>query len=126
MRALAAFFGFGAAMSGISAIGLAFPGRPLEPMWRLNPEAHQGLMSLGARGVFLMMVVSLACAATASGLWRLAEWGRRLALIILTINLAGDLLGAGLRHDPRTLIGLPIGGLLIAWLTSSRVRALFG
>jgi GNAT superfamily N-acetyltransferase len=123
--ALIAFFVFGACMSAISAITLAFPKSPLEAMWRLNPEAHAGLAALGGWGILLMGVVSLACAASAAGLWTLAEWGRRLALFVLAVNLTGDLLGAMLRHDPRTLIGLPIGGLVIWYLSSAPVRRKF-
>jgi hypothetical protein len=35
---------------------------------------------------------------------------------VLTVNLVGDSLNALLRHDLRTLIGLPVGGLLILYL----------
>jgi len=45
-----------------------------------------------------------------------ARWGVSLALGILAVNLVGDLLNAFLRHDLRTLIGLPIGGAMIAYL----------
>jgi hypothetical protein len=45
-----------------------------------------------------------------------AEWGRRLAIGVLTVNLVGDSLNALLRHDLRTLIGLPVGGLMILYL----------
>ena len=54
-----------------------------------------------------------------------ARWGRRLALAILTANLVGDATNALLRDDLRTLIGLPIGGALIAYLMSARVRVGF-
>lgn len=123
--ALIAFFVVGAGMSAMSAITLAFPESPLEPMWRINPEAHAGLAALGGWGILVMGIVSLACAASAAGLWALAEWGRRLALFVLAVNLTGDLLGAILRHDPRTLIGLPIGGVLIWYLSSAGVRHWF-
>ena len=123
--ALGVFFAFGAVMSLLSAIALLVPGSPLEPMWRLNPDARQGLAAMGAWGILLMAVVSMACAAAAVGLWVRAGWGRRLALGVLLVNLAGDLLGALIRHDSRMLLGLPIGGALIAYLLSARVRHLF-
>jgi len=123
--ALGVFFAFGAVVSLVAAIALVFPGSPLEPMWRLNPDARQGFVTIGAWAILLMVVVSMACAASAIGLWVRAGWGRRLALGVLTVNLVGDLLGALIRHDPRTLIGLPIGGALIAYLLSARVRHLF-
>jgi len=43
---------------------------------------------------------------------------------ILIVNLIGDSLNALLRHDRRTLIGLPIGGAMIAYLLSVRRRVL--
>ena len=46
--------------------------------------------------------------------------GRRLAIGVLTVNLVGDSLNALLRHDPRTLIGLPIGGLMILYLAKTK------
>ncbi len=72
-----------------------------------------------------MIIVGLACASAAIGLARRARWGRRLAIGVLAINLLGDTLNAIVRHDLRTLIGLPIGGALILYLTSKRVREFF-
>ena len=43
-----------------------------------------------------------------------------LAIGVLTVNLIGDSVNALLRHDPRTLIGLPIGGLMIWYLLKKR------
>jgi hypothetical protein len=48
-----------------------------------------------------------------------------LAIGILAVNLAGDSMNAIFRHDLRTLIGLPIGGLMIWYLMSAGVRARF-
>ena len=68
----------------------------------------------------LMAVVGAACGLAAFGLARNAEWGRRLAIGVLAVNLVGDSLNALLRHDPRTLIGLPIGGLMILYLVKMK------
>lgn len=46
----------------------------------------------------------------------------RLALAILSVNILGDLFNALMRHDLRTLIGLPIGGAMIAYLICSRKK----
>lgn len=123
--ALGVFFAFGAVMSLAAAISLFYPGSPLEPMWRLNPGARGGLAAIGSWAVLVMVLVSVACAGSALGLWLRAEWGRRLALGVLTTNLVGDLAGALIRHDLRPLIGLPIGGAMIAYLLSARVRHRF-
>jgi hypothetical protein len=97
-------------------LALAFPGGILEPVWRLRPDARLEFQNLGNWSVLLVATVGIACGLAALGLARQTEWGRRLAIGILTVNLIGDSLNAFLRHDLRTLIGLPIGGLMIWYL----------
>ena len=69
-----------------------------------------------------MGVVGAACGFASVGLAQNAGWGRRLAIGILTVNLVGDTLNAFLRHDPITLIGLPIGGLMIWYLLKKKAQ----
>ena len=117
---LVIFFAAGALICLVTMLALAFPGGLLESIWRLKPEARLEFQQIGSWSVALMAVVGAACGLAAFGLARNAEWGRRLAIGVLTVNLAGDLLNALLRHDPRTLIGLPIGGLMILYLLKRR------
>ena len=117
---LVIFFAAGALVCLVTMLALAFPGGFLEPIWRLKPEARVDFQKIGSASVALMAVVGGACGLSAAGLARNAEWGRRLAIGVLTVNLIGDLLNALLRHDPRTLIGLPIGGLMILYLVKKR------
>jgi hypothetical protein len=117
---LAIFFAAGALICFITMLALAFPGGFLEPIWRLRPDARLEFARIGSWSVALMAVVGAACGLAAIGLAKNAEWGRRLAIGILCINLIGDPLNAVLRHDPRTLIGLPIGGLMIWYLMHRR------
>jgi hypothetical protein len=122
---LVIFFVFGATMALLAALMLLFPGSALESLWRVNPAAGVALKTMGPVGIALMIVVSAACTLSAIGLARLAQWGRLLAVGVLTINLVGDLSSALIRQDPRTLIGLPIGGAMILYLFSKRVRNSF-
>jgi hypothetical protein len=122
---LSAFFAFGALMSATSALALACPGSWAEPLWRLNPEARDAFTRMGSWAVVLMAAVTAACAASAAGLWRGRRWGHRLALGVLGVNLLGDGLNAVVRGDYRTLIGLPIGGAMMAYLLSPRIRDRF-
>jgi len=123
IKLLAGFFGFGAAICLVTIVALLFPGGALEPIWRLNPDAHIAFQQLGKLSILLMFAVGAACAAAAIGLGKGARWGIPLALAILFINLVGDLLNAFVRRDLRTLIGLPIGGAMIAYLLlRGRVR----
>jgi hypothetical protein len=95
-------------------------------MWRLKPDAPADFARLGPAAAPLMMAVSAACAAAALGLWTGKFWGHRIALGLLIINLVGDTVNALFRGDRRSLIGLPIGGLMIAYLLSRRLREWFG
>ena len=117
---MVAFFAFGTLACSVTVVALLFPHTALEAVWRMNPEARVGFQQMGVPlAVTLMVTVGTACALAAIGLARGREWGRRLALVILTVNLIGDTVSAFVRHDPRTLIGLPIGGALI-WLLAAR------
>jgi hypothetical protein len=121
--ALSGFFLFGAVVAGVTCIALLIPGSILEPIWRLNPEAHRAFVRMGFSAVALMVVVASVCAVAALGVWIRAPWGHRLALAVLIVNLIGDVTDALIRGDMRTLIGLPIGGALIAYLLSARVQS---
>jgi hypothetical protein len=97
----------------------------LEFLWRISPPARDGLLQMGRWAVPLMASVSLACAAAAIGLWTDAPWGRRTALAVLAVNIAGDAGNAIFRGELRTLIGVPVASALIAYLCSAPVKAWF-
>ena len=119
---LVIFFAAGALICMLVVLALAFPGGILEPIWRLRPDARIEFGEFGNWSIALMAVVGAACGLAAFGLARRAEWGRRLAIGVLTLNLVGDMLNAVFRHDLRTLIGLPVGGLMI-WYLFNRARS---
>jgi len=114
---LALFFAAGAVICLLTILALALPGAFLDSIWRLKPEARVQFLEIGrGASIAVMAVVGLACGSAAVGLVKNAMWGRRLAIAILVTNLIGDSLNAWLRHDLKTLIGLPIGGLMIWYL----------
>ena len=125
VTALAYFFIFGTLASGLSFISLLSPGGPLEPMWRLNPRAHETFAGMGPWAPLLMATVCLACAASAFGFFHGKRWGYRLGVALLLVNVTGDLVNAALGFEPRAVYGLPVVALLLWYLTSSRVRAFF-
>jgi hypothetical protein len=122
---LVAFFWFGAAMCSLTIILLLFPGTPLDIVWRVKPTARGELAALGEFTLPLMMIVGAFCVGAAIDLARCAEWGRRVAVAVLVVNLIGDLSSAVLRADWRTLIGLPIGGSMIYYLMRPPTRRWF-
>lgn len=117
IKLLAAFFAFGLTACTVTIVALVFSGGVLGGVWKLNPQAQAGFQRIGTLwSVLLMTVVGIACAAAAYGLTKGRWWGRRLAIGILIVNLIGDTANAVVRHDPRTLIGLPVGGAMIVYL----------
>ncbi|HJY53432.1 MAG TPA: DUF2127 domain-containing protein [Candidatus Udaeobacter sp.] len=115
-RWFAAFFAFGAMMCALTVSLLLFPGSALDSLWLLNPDARLAFESLGYWSLVLMLAVGTACFFAAIGLWRTKPWGTWLALIILSINMLGDLTSVFVRHDYRGLIGVPVAGTMIFFL----------
>lgn len=115
-RWFAGFFAFGATTCALTVSSLLFPGSPLDSLWRLNPDARPSFESLGYWSVVLMLTVGTACFFAAIGLWRARPWGTRLAVIILSINMLGDLTNVFVRHDYRALVGVPVAGAMIFFL----------
>jgi hypothetical protein len=100
---------------------LLFPGSALDSLWRLNPQAHVAFQWIGRLSILLMAILGVACPLAPIGLARNAKWGRWLGIVILAANLVGDLTNAFVRHDLRTLIGVPIAGAMIfIWRDLSR------
>src|SRR5205085_10234115 len=104
---LSIFFLFGAAVSFTVFVSLLFPGSFLEPMWRLNPRARDAFAKAGVWAIILMCAVCVSCVLAAAGLWRGARWGYRLALILLVINMSGDIANLLLGTEPGAIVGVP-------------------
>jgi hypothetical protein len=118
---LVIFFAAGTLISLVVMFALVFPGSDLESIWSLKPEAQTQFQAIGrGTSVALMAVVAGACGLAAVGLAKNAEWGRRVAIAVLTVNLIGDSVNALFMRDAKTLIGLPIGGLMILFLVRAK------
>lgn len=117
---LVVFFAAGALICSLVMLALAFPGSFWEITWRLRPQVRGEFQEHGTWLIVLMAAVGAACGLASFGLARGFDWGRRLAIGVLTVNLVGDMFNAVFRGDPRTLIGLPICGLMIWYLTRLR------
>jgi hypothetical protein len=122
---LGSFFLVGASMCALTIGLLLKPESSLTVLWRVNPRARDAFTQMGPWAHVLMIAVGLACAAAAAGRLRGASWGRWLAVIVLSINLVVDVTTVFLRHELRTLIGVPIAGLFIFYLLGSRARSFF-
>lgn len=68
VTALSLFFLAGAVISFVAGVSLLLPGSILEPIWRVNPRAHEAFMGLGGWAIVLLCAVCIACALAAVGL----------------------------------------------------------
>ena len=123
MKLVALFFVFGATMCALTVSLLLFPGSALDSLWRFNPDARVAFESLGYWSLVLMVTVGAACLFAAIGLWQARPWGTWLALVILSINMLGDLINVFVRHDYRGLIGVPVAAAMIFFLIASGRRS---
>ncbi len=94
-------------------------------MWRLNPHGREGLATLGHWAILLLSTVGVFCAAAAVGLWRGHRWGYRIAVALIAINLAADIINTLLGTEPRAIVGVPIALAILLYLASKRVRLFF-
>ncbi len=120
--ALVLLFAIGTCASFISAVSLTFPGSFLEPIWALNPTARAGFTRIGSAAIVLMVAVCIACIATTIGLWLRRRWGYWLAIVMLVVNLCGDVVNVITGTEPRAIIGIPIVGVILAYLLRKRTR----
>jgi len=125
VAAMSAFFGFGTLAAGLAATSLLTPGGLLEPMWRLNPRGHVGLVALGHWAPIILGAACIACACAAYGFANGRPWGYRLGIGLLLVNLAGDLTNVLLGIEPRAIVGVPVVAVLLWYLSSRSVRYYF-
>ncbi len=125
ITALSILFLFGAVAGFVSSASFLFPGSFLEPVWRFNPRAREGFAGIGAWAIVIMSIVCIFCALAAAGLWRGTRWGYWLAILLLTVNLTGDILNVVLGTQPAAIIGVPVAIAIFVFLRSNRVRRFF-
>jgi len=125
MRAVGIFLFFGATMAALAGTTLAWRGTILDRMWTLNPKAYAQLAPLG-RGVgILFLVLSMALLTAGIGWFRRRVWGWRLAVGIIAIQAAGDLVNALRGETVKGATGMVIAGALLVYLLRPAVSTAF-
>ena len=123
--AIGIFLFFGAVMAGLAAITLLSPGTPLDELWVLNPIAYKRLAPLGRTVGILFLLLGAALATAGVGWFRRRLWGWRLAVVIIAIQVVGDVV-ACIRGDFLSGgIGVVIAGALLLFLLQPRIRTKF-
>jgi hypothetical protein len=123
--AIGVFLLFGATMATYASVTLAWPGTFLDRGWMLNPVAHQQLATLGRVLAFPFLFLAFALFLAGLGWFRRRRWGWTLAVVIISINMLGDLFN-GLRGEwVKGGVGVVIAGLLLTYITRRQVRDYF-
>lgn len=118
-------FVIGTIASLVAVVSLSFPGSFLESVWQVNPHAREGFARMGSWSLLLMSIVCVACLLTAIGLWRALRWGYWLAVVMLTVNLAGSVINVIVGTERRAVIGIPIAFILLFYLLRTNTREYF-
>jgi hypothetical protein len=116
------FFVFGATMAAYAAFTLLVPDTPLDFLWVLNPDAYARLDSSYAPP-FLLLSTSLALAAL--GWFRRRLWGWVLGIVLIALQVLGDLVSIAIGEPWKGGVGAGIAGLLLLYLAQPRVRRYF-
>lgn len=80
---------------------------------------------MGSAAVWLMIAVCIACAFTTIGLWLRRRWGYWLAVVMLVVNLCGDVVNVIIGTEPRAIIGIPIVSAILVYLLRKQTRYQF-
>jgi hypothetical protein len=125
IRAVGAFLVFGACMSALAGATLTWRGTTLDRMWALNPIAYKELAPLGGIVGPLFLLLSATMTAAGVGWFRRRLWGWRLAVGIISTQVAGDFVDLVRGDLLRGGTGVTIAGGLLYYLLRPRVRATF-
>jgi hypothetical protein len=94
-------------------------------MWTLNPTAYKQLVPFGASAGVLFLLLSAALAVAGRGWFKRRLWGWRLAVVVVAIQVLGDLLNVLMGNVVKGAIGFTLAGALLIYLLRSDVRAAF-
>ena len=112
-------------MASLAATTLLWRGTPLDRIWLLNPIAYKQLAPLGSVVGILFLLLGTFLAAAGIGWFRRRLWGWRLAVVIICIQLLGDVVNFVRGDWLRGGTGVIIAGLFLWFLLRSGVRSTF-
>ena len=120
--AIGVFFYFAMTMALYAAVTLLHPGTALDHLWSLNPGAHRELLMFRKPAGVLFLFVAAVAATAGFGWFRRRMWGWRLAVFGMCVQLLGDFVSLIRGDFLRGGSGLLIGGVLLIFLLSSKVK----
>jgi hypothetical protein len=123
--AIGMFLFFGAIMASLAAITLLWRGTVLDRLWALNPIAYKQLAPLGGTVGILFLLLGAALTTAGIGWFRRRLWGWRLAVVIITTQVLGDVVNCARGDFLRGGTGVLIAGALLLFLLQPKLRAMF-
>ncbi|MGA9897974.1 MAG: hypothetical protein WBQ09_07725 [Terriglobales bacterium] len=123
--AIGIFLFFGAVMACLAAATLLWQGTALDRVWTLNPAAYKQLAPLGDRVGLLFLLLGAALATAGIGWFQHRRWGWRLAVVIIAVQVLGDVINCARGDWLRGGTGVIIAGALLLFLLQPRIRAKF-
>lgn len=123
--AIGTFLFFGAIMSSLAAVTLLWRGTALDRVWALNPGAYQQLAPLGGTIGILFLLLGAALTTAGIGWFRQRLWGWRLAVVIIAIQVLGDVVNCVRGDLLRGGTGVIIAGGLLLFLLRPGIRSTF-
>ena len=125
MNAVGFFLAFGACMAALAGTTLVWQGTALDRLWVLNKSAYMQLAPIGRLVGALFLVLSTTFVAAAVGWFKRHVWGWRLAVGIISTQVAGDLINLVRGDFLRGVTGVTIAGALLFYLLRPNVRTAF-
>src|SRR5579863_778317 len=123
--AIGVFLFFGAIMATLAATTLQWRGTDLDRLWTLNPTAYNQLAPLGRIVGILFSVLGAALTTAAIGWFRRRLWGWRLAVVIISTQVLGEVVNCVRGDWLRGGTGVIIAGALLLFLLRPRIRTAF-
>ena len=113
-------------MASLAATTLLWRGTALDRIWVLNPAAYRQIAPLGSIVGISFLVLGAALIVAGIGWFRRRLWGWRLAVVIIAIQVLGDVVNCFRGDWLRGGCGVIIAGALLLFLLQPRIRAAFG
>jgi hypothetical protein len=119
------FLFFGAVIASLAATTLLWRGTILDRIWDLNPAAYKQLAPVGSTVGILFLLLGVALATAGIGWFRRRLWGWRLAVVIIAIQVRGDMVSSVRGDLLRGGTGAIIAGALLLFLFRPKLRSIF-
>jgi hypothetical protein len=125
IKAVGIFLFLGAVMAALAGITLSWRDTALDRIWTLNPRAHYELAPLGKPIGLLFLFLAAALAIAGAGWLKRRRWGWRLAVVIIAIQILGDITNVFSGRIIQGVVGVTIAGALLFYMTRPSTRACF-